>query len=103
MIRIKSYLLFFLLLTFLIPLTAQESALHLDEDDDYRKALELMQKEKYSTAQQLFLTVYEKNENVSSQTRTMSQYYIAYCAVRLFNDDAEYLTYKFIGENPESQ
>jgi TolA-binding protein len=46
--------------------------------------------------------VYEKNEKVNSQIRTQSQYYIAYCAVRLFNDDAEYLTYKFIGENPES-
>jgi TolA-binding protein len=102
MIRIKSLLLQLVLIVLFSPLNAQESALHIDEDEDYRKGMELLQKEKYSTAQQLFQVVFEKYRNEPCLTRTMSQYYIAFCAVRLFNEDAEYLTFKFVGENPES-
>jgi tetratricopeptide (TPR) repeat protein len=60
-----------------------------------------MQKEKYSTAQKFFLSAFEQYKDQNTILSSRSQYYIAYCAVRLFNDDAEYYTLKFIGENPD--
>jgi TolA-binding protein len=100
MIRNKSFLLLCLLLLNLFQLTAQETPLQLAEDIDFRKGLELFEKEKYSTAQHFFQLAYDKYRNTNSITKSLSQYYIACCAVRLFNEDAEYLTFQFIGENP---
>ena len=82
--------------------SAQESAYHLDEDNDFRQGMELFEKGKFGMAQQFFEACYERNKTSDSELRTLSQYYMAYCAVSLFNEDAEYLTFKFIGENPES-
>ena len=102
MTRIRSVV--FLLSFFLgfLSTYAQESAYHLDADNDFRQGIELMGKGKFGMAQQFFETCYERNKTSNSELRTLSQYYIALCAVRLFNEDAEYLTFKFIGENPES-
>ncbi len=83
-------------------LMAQKTIIQVDQDATYRQAKELYDKQKYGTAQNLFEEVYEQHQNDQSLLRTMSQYYIAQCAINLFNADAEYLTYKFIGENSES-
>ena len=80
---------------------AQESLYHIDGNSDYRHALELMQKEKYNTAQKFFQSAFEQYKDQNSELRKLSQYYIAYCAVRMFNEDAEYYTLKFVGENPD--
>ena len=90
-------------LVFLSPQFAQQSYYTLQNDGDYLKGLDYLDKEQYSTAQKLFESVYKKNNNSSTELRSLSQYYMAYCAVRLFNEDAEYLTNLFITENPESQ
>lgn len=83
-------------------LNAQRTVYQIDGDATYRKAKELYDMQKYNTAQKLFQEVYEKNKDDKSNLLTLSQYYMAQCAVNLFNADAEYLTYKFIGENKES-
>ncbi len=83
-------------------LKAQKTVYQVDEDATFREAKELYGMQKYNTAQKLFQEVYEKHKDEKSNIRTMSQYYIAQCAVNLFNADAEFLTYKFIGENKES-
>lgn len=80
---------------------AQESLLHIDGNNDFRRGMELMEKEKYSTAQQFFKSAFEQYQDENSELRSRSQYYIAYCAVRMFNEDSEYLTLKFIGDNPD--
>jgi TolA-binding protein len=83
-------------------LNAQNTVYQIDGDATYRKAKELYDMQKYNTAQKLFQEVYEKHKDDKSNLLTLSQYYIAQCAVNLFNADAEYLTYKFIGNNQES-
>ncbi|MGD2034852.1 MAG: tetratricopeptide repeat protein, partial [Bacteroidales bacterium] len=93
----------FLFLTFLIfPANAQQSYLHVHGDNDFRKGMELLEKEKFNTAQKFFERSLETYGNTDSELRTLSQYYIAYCAVRLFNEDSEFLTMEFIRKNPES-
>lgn len=81
---------------------AQKTIYQTDDDATFRQAMDLYEKEKYSTAQQMFESVYEQHKDKESHIRTLSQYYVAQCAVNLFNADAEYLTFKFIGDNRES-
>jgi TolA-binding protein len=85
-----------------IQLWSQETLINTHDDADFIQGMELLNKEKYSTAQQFFESTYARTRNGNTELRTLSQYYIAYCATRLFNEDAEYLTFKFVGENPES-
>jgi tetratricopeptide (TPR) repeat protein len=91
-------------LTFLlIPLQyAQQSFYHLQEDIYFQRGMELLEKEKYSAAQKFFESAYESYSSSNTILRTQSQYYIAFCAVRLFNNDAEFLTLDFVAGNPES-
>lgn len=81
---------------------AQQSYYQLSKDDDFRHAMDLFEKEKYATAQQFFESAMEKYRSSNSELAVQAEYYDAMCAVRLFNDDAEYLTFKFIADNPES-
>jgi len=81
---------------------AQQTIYHLHEDADFRRGMELMEKEKYSTAQQFFDLAFNRTKDSKTELRALSQYYSAYCAVRLFNDDAEFLTLRFINDNPEN-
>ena len=87
---------------FLTKLSGQQSYYHINEDANFLKGIEYLEKEKYSTAQKLFESVYKRYISSNTELKTLSQYYIAVCAVRLFNEDAEYLTLTFITDNPES-
>jgi TolA-binding protein len=102
MIRYKSLILLLSVCLSGLPLLSQETLINTHTDADFLHAMELLKKEKYNTAQQFFESVYVRTKNENTELRTLSQYYIAYCATRLFNEDAEYLTFKFVGENPES-
>jgi TolA-binding protein len=98
----KIILTLLIFLSFFIPAHTQQTLYYLQDDADYIRGMELLEKEKYSTAQQFFEHSYEKYRGSRTELRTLSQFYMAYCAVRLFNDDAEYLTVNFITDNPES-
>ncbi len=100
--RLKLFITALFILLTIIQAKAQQSYLHLHEDNDFRKGMELLEKEKYSTAQKFFEQVSARYGNTESELLTRSQYYIAFCAVRLFNEDSEYLTRKFVQENPQS-
>jgi TolA-binding protein len=100
---IKIILLFIFMLFFQSKQFAQQSYYTIQQDADYLKGLDYIDKAQYSTAQKLFELVYFRYQNSSTELRTYSQFYLAYCAVRLFNEDAEFLTTKFISDNPESQ
>lgn len=80
----------------------QQTLINTYEDATFRKALELYQKEKYNTAQKLFLDVADNTKNSQNPVKEFSQYYVAMCAINLFNADAEYYTFLFISENPNS-
>ena len=102
MIRLQQSLSLIIFLFTFLSLEAQENLYHQYKDNDFDEGMELFEKGKYGMAQRLFESCNERNKNTNTELRTLSQYYIAYCAVSLFNNDAEFLTYKFIGENPES-
>ncbi len=102
MVRIKSFVLLLSVCFSCLHLQSQETLINTHDDADFIRGMELLKKEKYSTAQQFFESTYARTKNDNSELRTLSQFYIAYCATRLFNEDAEYLTFKFVGENPES-
>jgi TolA-binding protein len=89
-------------MAFIITAHTQQTLYYLQDDANYKRGMELLEKEKYSTAQQFFELSFEKYSGSKTEIRTLSQYYMTYCAVKLFNDDAEYLTVKFIDDNPES-
>lgn len=100
--RLRFFFTLLYLLLIILGTNAQQSYLHIHEDNDFRKGLELLEKEKYNTAQKFFEQSLVRYQNTNTEMRTLSQYYVAYCAVRLFNEDSEYLTQKFVHENPES-
>lgn len=95
-------LIIFLLLFASLPMFGQKSAYYVDKDTDFKQALELYNKEKYNTAQQLFLKIFDERKDENTALVTLTQYYIAQCAVKLFNADAEYYTNQFISKNHES-
>ncbi len=97
----KNVFIFLLLLTNL-SIFGQKSVYHVDGDADFKQALELYNKEKYNTAQQLFLKVYNEKKGENTEQVTLMQYYIAQCAIKLFNADAEFYTYQFISKNQGS-
>ncbi len=98
MIR-KLLSIFFLSQMFLIG-WAQQTINDLGVNAVYDQAMDYYKKEKYNTAQKLFQQVYEAEKVNDSEVKSFSQYYIAQCAVRLFNADAEFLTMEFISNNP---
>lgn len=100
--RLRFFIIAIFLLLLIIQANAQQSYLHLSEDNNFRKGVELLEKEKYSTSQKFFEKALIDYQNTDSELRTLSQYYIAYCAVRLFNEDSEYLTKEFVNENSEN-
>lgn len=83
-------------------LFSQSTAWYNDEDATYKQAKDLYDKEKYSTAQKLFFDVYNQHKNEQTVIKSLSQFYIAQCAIRLFNADAEYYTNEFIRDNPNN-
>lgn len=80
---------------------AQTTLYYTDGDATFREAKDHYDKEKYNTAQKLFQEAFE-NYDENSELKSISQFYIAQCAVKLFNADAEFLTNEFIKKNPSS-
>ncbi|GAB3931501.1 tetratricopeptide repeat protein [Mucilaginibacter myungsuensis] len=77
----------------------------------YHDAVELLNKEKYVAAAEQFRIVERSNAKTSTQPdfetsvsllKENSQYYEAYCALQLGNDDAEAMLLRFIKEHPEN-
>ncbi len=104
MIRIAGYHLLsvLLLLICLQPSSAQKSLFYDDDDSSYRLAIELFEKEKYGAAQQHFQRAIRDFGESNTLLRINAEYYSALCAIKLFNDDAEYLMTRFVGDHPES-
>lgn len=103
MYRISRFaILFFLCLFVSSPFLAAQKSLVYDNDNvHYRRATEYFEKEKFGTAQQHFRKAAESYD-ASSLMRSYAEYYIAFCAIELENQDAEYLMTNFIENNPEN-
>lgn len=80
----------------------QSTSISSDPEKTYRLGIELFNKEKYGAAQQQFEQVYHNLQLSNSELKINSEYYIAICALELFNNDAEYLINQFILKHPYS-
>jgi TolA-binding protein len=94
--------LFFLL--FIVQITSlysQESAIYTYPLKDYDKALSLYEDKQYTLAQIIFENVKKSNENEGIQSDCA--YYIANCAIRTDQDNAEELINRFVADYPASR
>lgn len=82
------------------PLHAQQSAAYTSDLVDFQKALSLYNSKQYLAAQSLFDQV--ENEATDEVLKSDCDYYIANCAVRLNQQNADDLILKFVEEYPTS-
>jgi tetratricopeptide (TPR) repeat protein len=80
---------------------SQKTAIILDQYSDYRDAMDLYDKSKFSAAQDKFNLVMEKLDS-DDEIYINAEFYAALCALKLLHPDAEYLLQKFIMNHPES-
>ena len=71
-------------------LFAQRTEVFASPERDYRNALELYDKAKYSAAQKEFEAVIARINNTNDETQVNAEYYQAVCALELFNRDGRY-------------
>lgn len=67
---------------------------------EYNLAVELLQKEKYGSAQQYFKYVYEHTHDKQQDIKSNSYFYMGICAAQLYNEDAIFLLKDFIRHYP---
>jgi len=84
-------------------INAQHTISNTHSDVDYFNGMDLFGKEKYGAAQLEFRKVMENYAGSYSEIAKNAEFYNALCAMKLFNDDAEYLMYRYINQYPESQ
>jgi len=94
-------LFFFLLFVQITSLYSQESIIYTQPSKDFDKALLLFEDNQYAAAQILFGTVKSKTLNKGLQSDC--EYYIANCAIRSDQDNAEDLIRNFVENYPESR
>lgn len=96
----KSLALLALLLCVTVSTFAQRTAIYTNTLVDYNKAIELYNNNQFLAAQSLFTTVKESTREVT--VAGDCAYYIANCAVRLNQQDADQLMEEFVEEYPTS-
>ncbi|WP_299336967.1 tetratricopeptide repeat protein [uncultured Psychroserpens sp.] len=96
--RKLTFLLSFLLFT--SYLKAQQTATYTSDLVDYQKALTLYNNKQYQAAQSLFESI--KNEAPNETVESDCAYYIANCAVRLNQQNADDLIQEFVDNYPTS-
>jgi tetratricopeptide (TPR) repeat protein len=96
----KSLALLALLLCVTLSTFAQRTAIYTNDLVDYNKAIELYNNNQFLAAQSLFTTVKESTSEVTIEGDCA--YYIANCAVRLNQQDADQLMEEFVEEYPTS-
>lgn len=83
-------------------LFAQKTSIFINEDADYKTAIQLYENQKYGAAQKIFNKVIASHKDPNSLIRIDAEYYAATCAIELFNKDGELLLKDFIAAHPES-
>ncbi|WP_248723586.1 tetratricopeptide repeat protein [Seonamhaeicola sp. ML3] len=96
----KSIVSLLVAICFGLPLLAQQSAAYTNNMVDYQKALSLYNNQQYLAAQSLFGNVQKTAEVPILQSDCA--YYIANCAVRLNQQNADQLVEDFVKEYPTS-
>ncbi len=82
-------------------LRAQQTAVYQNPEANYRKALELFEKEKYSAARKVFQELITEIKDKKSAFMAEAIYYNSVCASRLQHRDAAFELQRFINSFPE--
>lgn len=93
---------FFLAFITVISVNAQKTLEYSNKDADFKKAMRLFDNEKFGAAQRQFEKVVKRIDEPHSEIKMTSEYYIAMCALELFNQDAEQLFINFIKDHPQN-
>ncbi|WP_298555157.1 tetratricopeptide repeat protein [uncultured Algibacter sp.] len=96
----KSIILLVVAISFSLHIIAQQSATYTSGLVDYQKALSLYNNQQYQAAQSMFSTV--KKTAKEDILQSNCTYYIANCAVRLNQQNADQLVENFVKEYPTS-
>lgn len=96
----KNSILLLVTLSFGFSVIAQRSAVYTSDLTSYQKALSLYNNQQYSAAQTLFSQI--KKTAAKENLKAESTYYIANCAVRLNQQNADQLITEFVEEYPTS-
>ena len=72
------------------------------QDDLYRRATDLYQKQKYAAAQQIYDQIAQTSEGRADITTADACYYAGVCSEKLDNDDASYRLEEFMRLYPQS-
>ncbi len=102
MLNLRFWLSLCLLLSGLAA-SSQRTAVHQDKPLNYKTAIDLFDKEKYSAAQKKFDEIIQSTTNPNDEFRVTAEYYKALCALKLFNKDAVFLLTEFVKRHPESK
>lgn len=100
--RKKLVLILNLLFAFVIQIFSQVSFSGDDLGSDYKRAMDLFNKEKYAPAIVLFDEYLKNNDDGDRLKLDDAEYYAALSALKLFNPDAEYRMIVFLSTHPES-
>ena len=79
---------------------AQQSAIYLNQNPEYHKAIQLYKEKQFQAAQILFERV--KNTTQSEEILSDCDYFIANCAIKTNQQDADTLMESFIENHPTS-
>lgn len=96
----KSIVLLVVVISFSLQVLAQQSAVYTSSSVDYQKALSLYNNQQYQSAQSVFSNVMKTAKEDVIQSNCA--YYIANCAVRLNQQNADQLMENFVAEYPTS-
>ena len=81
---------------------SQKTLAYTEIENKIKKGTELFNKKEYASAQKIFSDIIKEYPEENSDIKTDAEYYIAVCAIELYNKDASYLISKFIASHPES-
>ncbi|MEN8138972.1 MAG: tetratricopeptide repeat protein [Bacteroidota bacterium] len=99
---LKRYIIIAVLLISAIGnINAQQSAVHLNSQKSYDKAVSLYHHQQYAAAQLEFEKVQKENE-ASESLITSSEYYASLCSIKLGEKNGDYRMKNFIENNPTS-
>lgn len=82
-------------------LLAQQPEQQLDPEATWIRALDLWNKEKYAAAQKHFIEAEKLYKKENSTRCTDCNFYSSYCALKLYNKDAEFRFRRFLELHPE--
>jgi TolA-binding protein len=99
--RKKTLLILGLLLASFIRISSQVSFSGDDMNSEFKRAMDLFSKEKYSAAIIMF-DDFVRRSGSDDVERSEAEYYAALSALKLFNPDAEYRMLMYIASHPDS-